>query len=383
MERTIFHIDMDAFYASVEQLDDPGLRGKPVVVGGTSNRSVVSAASYESRKYGIRSAMPMYEARRRCPRLVVLPVRMSRYKEFSCRVMAILQDFSPVVEQASVDEAYLDATGSERLFGAPRDMALALKDRVREETGLTCSVGVAPNKFLAKVASDMDKPDGLFVIESDRVAEFMASLDVSRIPGVGGRTLETLRRFGVKTAGDVLRRPQSFWKEKLGDLHGQALCDRARGIHRSPVVPYTRPKSTSAETTFEEDTLDRAFLERRLLGHAERVGADLRRHGAMGRTVTLKVKYKDFRQVTRSRSLADATASTDLIYRTAVALLEELDPQTPIRLIGAGVSSLTFFGRQLSLVEEADHRREDLDRAVDKVREKFGFGVVKRGRLLE
>ncbi|MEF2145684.1 MAG: DNA polymerase IV [Desulfovibrionaceae bacterium] len=380
----ILHIDMDAFYASVEQLDNPELRGKPVAVGGSSERGVISAASYEIRKYGVRSAMPAVTAKRLCPHGIYLPVRMARFKEVSRLVMGALQEFSPLVEQASVDEAYLDATGLERLFGPVEQLAESIRTRVREVTGgLTCSVGAAPVRFLAKIASDRNKPDGVFVLRPGEVAAFLAELPVGRIPGVGARGVETLKRWGVRTAGDVLRHSREFWRDKLGKW-GPELHDRCRGIDPRGVVPFAPPKSSSAENTFEKDTLDRDVLRRWLLAQSERVGSDLRRHGLRGRTVTLKAKYADFRQVTRSRSLERRTSDTDVIFRTAVQLLEELNPRVALRLIGVGVSGFEARQELLSLLDDGpDPRPDELLKAVDKVREKFGPGAIKRGDLLE
>lgn len=381
------HIDMDAFFASVEQLDDPSLRGRPVIVGGSSERGVVSAASYEARRYGVRSAMPTVTARRLCPHGVFVAGRRHRYAEVSRMVMAVLHDFSPVVEQASVDEAYLDATGLERLFGPVDEMALRLKGRVREVTGgLTCSVGLAPVKFLAKIASDVNKPDGVFILPPEDVAAFLATLPVGRIPGVGKRMLESLDLLGVRTAGDVLRHPVSFWERRFGK-GGLVLYDRARGIDPRPLEPWTPPKSESAEVTLAADTADRAVLRRWLLAQAERVGGSLRRQGLAGRTITLKIKYADFRQLTRSRTLPEPVSATKTIFEEAWALLEALDLEAKVRLVGLGVS---HFGgeRQMSLPiggmpRRDDTRRERLDATLDRLRARFGAGAVMRGDLVD
>ncbi|MDD3312997.1 DNA polymerase IV [Pseudodesulfovibrio sp.] len=384
MQPWILHIDMDAFFASVEQLDNPELRGKPVVVGGTSDRSVVSAASYEVRRFGVHSAMSIVKARKLCPDLVIVPGRMGRYKEVSRRVMAVLGEFSPLVEQASVDEAYLDGTGLERLFGPVEELGRRIKTRVREETGLTCSVGAAPVRFLAKIASDLDKPDGLAIIRPGAVADFLRTLPVGKVPGVGKKLVETLTRMGVRTCGDILKRDRAFWETRLGK-YGGVLHDRARGLDPNPVEPGGEAKSSSAENTFSEDTSDRAELIRWLLAQSERVGADLRAHGYRGRTVTLKVKYADFTQITRSRSLPARTDNTALIFETARELLAELELRRAVRLIGVGVSNFEPRARQVTLFEEAPRSGEatsELDRAVDRVRERFGSGAVTRMDLL-
>ncbi|WP_207264160.1 DNA polymerase IV [Desulfovibrio sp. Huiquan2017] len=384
MQTWILHIDMDAFYASVEQMDNPELRGKPVAVGGTSDRSVVSAASYEVRKYGVRSAMSVVKARKLCPEIILVPGRMGRYKEVSHQVMGVLREFSPTVEQASVDEAYLDGTGLERLFGPIDEVGRRIKERMREVTGLTCSVGVAPVRFLAKIASDMDKPDGLFIVRHEEVAAFLRTLPVGKIPGVGAKLLDVLKRLGVRTCGDILTKPVGYWEGRLGK-HGAALYNRARGIDTTPVTPCEAAKSCSAENTFHEDTTDRALLRKWLLVQSERVGEDLRRHGYKGRTVTLKIKYADFSQITRSKSLDARTDNTAVIYGIACALLEQVKLPRAVRLIGVGVSNFGARARQVTLFEEAPRQQEstsELDRAVDEVRRKFGGRAVTRVELL-
>ncbi len=381
--RWILHLDMDAFYASVEQLDNPELRGRPLIVGG-GERGVVSTCSYEARAFGVRSAMPLFQARKLCPRAVFLPVRMERYKEKSREVMAVLDGFSPLVEQASVDEAYVDLTGLERIFGGAAETARAVRDAVREKTGLSCSVGLAPVKFLAKIASDMNKPGGLTVLLHADVPAFLEKLPAGRIPGVGRQTLAQLESLGMRTAADVARQSAEFWSKRLGKA-GEALYDRARGIDGRPVRPVVDPKSESAENTFARDTLDREILAAWLLRQAERVGESLRRRNLAGRTITLKVKYGDFVQVTRARTLKRPTNLTRPIYETALELLEELNPARPLRLIGVGVSHFGEGERQFSLLpepEEEDRQREArLDNALDELRRKFGRGAVVRGKL--
>lgn len=385
MQIWILHIDMDAFFASVEQLDNPALRGLPVAVGGSSDRGVISAASYEVRKYGVRSAMSVIKARQLCPDMVLVPGRMARYKEVSARVMGVLGEFSPLVEQASVDEAYMDGTGLERLFGPVEELGRRIKARMQARTGLTCSVGAAPIRFLAKIASDLDKPDGLAVIHPEDMDAFLLKLAVAKVPGVGKRMQETLRRFGVRTCGDVRRYPRDFWVQRLGKAGG-VLFDRSHGIDPNGVCIDGGVKSTSAENTFEADTSDRGELRKWLLVQSERVGADLRRHGHRGRTVTLKVKFADFRQITRSRTLEARTDNTALIFETAWELLEQLELPRAVRLIGVGVSNFEARERQLSLLEQAEGPQEatsGLDRAVDAVRGRFGKGALVRGGLMD
>ncbi|MGE4297576.1 MAG: DNA polymerase IV [Desulfovibrionaceae bacterium] len=395
--RTIMHIDMDAFFASVEQLDHPAYRGKPVVVG-MGDRGVVSACSYEARVFGVHSAMPIFQARRLCPQCIFTPVRMARYAEVSRRIMAVLDDFSPLVEQASVDEAYLDVTGMERLFGPPQAMAAQVKAAVREATGLACSIGIAPVKFLAKIASDVNKPDGIFVLEPDGVAAFLAQLPVGRIPGVGKRTLATLSGLGVRTAGDVLRNPPEFWERRFGKW-GIALYERAKGQDDRPVEPYSDPKSESAENTFAQDEDDLGVLHAWLLRQSERVAKGLRGYGVKGRTVTLKAKYADFTSLTRSRTLREPTQVSQVIFETACALLAELHRELDgapgaarlprkLRLIGVGVSHFDWGDGQvqlrLDMGAQADGRLEKLekiDKALDAVRGRFGGDAITRGRL--
>jgi DNA polymerase-4 len=382
MDRTIIHIDMDAFFASVEIKDDPSLAGKPVIVGGTSDRGVVSAASYEARKFGVHSAMPAVQARKLCPHGVFLRGRMHRYKEESRKAMAVVREMSPLVEQTSVDEAYVDATGLERHYGTLEDLGMYLKLQIKKETGLACSVGVAPNKLLAKIASDWDKPDGLFVIRPEDVAEFMREMPVGKIPGVGPRTRESLKRLGITVCGDVTKHPAEFWRRRFGE-RGLWLFERAQGIHDGPVTPESEPKSSSAENTFEADISNLDELKRWMWIQSERVGADLRKHGYLGRTVTVKLKYMDFRQHTRSLSLSEPTCSTETIFSAAVRLLESKPLDKPLRLIGVGVSGLKRESRQLSLIPEvSDEKREQLDKTIDAIRERFGRDALKRGRAL-
>ena len=381
-------MDMDAFFASIEQLDDPSLRGKAVIVGG-EHRGVVSTCSYEARKFGVHSAMPIAEARRRCPHGIYIRPRMRRYAEMSALVREAISRFSPLVEMASVDEAYLDATGLERLFGPVESLGRQLKEAVREATGgLTCSVGIAPVKFLAKIASEQRKPDGLFMLRPEDVPAFLAVLPVRAVPGVGRHFAADLAQLGVKNCGEVSRYSEEFWKRKFGKA-GAALWQRAQGIDPREVVPWTPPKSESAEVTLDEDTRDRDVLRTWLMRHAERVGASLRRHGLAGRTVTVKIKYADFRQITRQTTLAHRISSTETIYDTACAILDGVELADRVRLIGVGVSGFEEGGpSQLSLMPEPkpqseEKRRGKLDRAVDALRERYGRDAVVRGRLFE
>ncbi|WP_027367551.1 DNA polymerase IV [Desulfocurvibacter africanus] len=379
--RVIMHLDMDAFFASVEQVDNPELKGKPVIIGG-QERGVVSAASYEARKFGVRSAMPSATARRLCPQGVFLKGRMQRYAEVSGHIMTVLRDLVPVVEQTSVDEAYVDASGTERLYGPPVVLARRLKQEIRQATQLTCSVGIAPNKFLAKIASELNKPDGLYELRPQDVQTFLRELPVEKIPGVGASCMKVLGKLNVKTAADVLRFPREFWVEKLGKW-GSVLHDRAQGIDGRAVSPEHETKSSSAENTFSKDVDDSEILRRWLWRQSERVGRDLREHGWFGRTVTLKVKYADFTQLTRSRSLHVATNSTRVIHETAVSLMAEISFARKVRLIGVGVSNFDKGESQFSLIESLEPRPDKLDLTLDAIRDKFGDKILVQGRVFD
>ena len=377
------HLDMDAFFASVEQADNPGLRGKPVIVGGEM-RGVVCAASYEARRFGVHSAMPVFQAKKLCPQAFFLPVRMARYKEVSRAVMEILRGVSPLVEQVSVDEAFVDITGTERLHGPPSALAARIKSLVREAALVTCSIGLAPNKYLAKIASDYNKPDGLTIIEKDQVEEFLRRLPVGKIPGVGKKTGEELRKLGVVFVSDILKFPAGFWEARLGKWGG-ALYGRALGIDDSAVEPCTAPKSFSAEHTLSRDTCERAELDKLLLSQAEEVGRELRKLGFKARTVTLKIKFPDFKTITRSRTLPEPFDSTDMLFTAGRKLLEELRLSGNVRLIGMGASSLSSGPSQLHLGSPGRDapRSARLDRALDQLRSRFNDGVVVRGPMFD
>jgi len=381
--RRIMHLDMDAFYASVEQSDNPELRGKPVIVGG-SMRGVVCAASYEARRYGVHSAMPVFQARKLCPQGVFLPVRMSRYKEASSLVMEILRGVSPLVEQVSIDEAFVDVTGTERLHGPPLALAQRVKAAVREVTALTCSIGIAPNKFLAKIASDFKKPDGLTILEEEQVKDFLKRLPVGKVPGVGKKTGDELRKLGIIFTSDILKFPASFWDAKLGKW-GAALYARAQGIDNSPVEPYSDPKSLSAEHTLSSDTDNIVELEKVLLSQAEEVGRELRKRGFKAKTVTLKIKLSDFKLITRSRTLAEPFDTTDMLFNTGHKLLADLKPARKVRLVGIGVSNFSFGPSQLSINSSREEtvRQERLDQALDQIHTRFCGSKVVRGTMIE
>jgi len=381
----ILHIDMDAFYASVEQLDDPRLKNKCVIVGGTSSRGVVSAASYEARKFGVHSAMPIYQARQKCPHGIFVPPRMGRYKEVSQKVMALLRDFSPLVEPVSIDEAYLDITGCRRLFGEAQQIAQEIKRKIKETVHLTCSVGVAPNKFLAKIASDLDKPDGLSVILPDQVPAFIDTLSVKKVPGVGKKLFHQLELMGIQTLGDIRRLPEEALIKHLGKF-GKRLRALACGSDDSPVLPHAPHKSISSERTLAADTRDIKLLKRYLLGQSAEVARQLRLAGVRARTITIKLKDEGFKTVTRRTTIAIPTQSSKTIYKHAVQLTEEHKMSRKIRLIGVGVSGFSSVTAsvQMGLFDTGEEIADDwekIDRALDSISKKFGKDVVGRASL--
>ena len=373
---------MDAFYASVEQRDRPELRGRPVIVGADpKGRGVVSACSYEARVFGVSSAMPISRAARLCPDAVFLPVDMDKYVAASRQIMAILGDFSPLVEPVSVDEAFVDLTGTASLFGPAPEAVRGIKRRIRAETGLTASAGLAANKFIAKVASDLRKPDGLVVVEAGREAEFLAPLPIERLWGVGRATAKDLAALGIASIGQLQRLPRATLVARLGD-HGAGLYALAFGRDERPVEPWTPPKSMGAETTFERDTTDRAQLDATLRGHAERVARELRAEQLSAARVTLKLRYADFRTLTRSHT-GDPTQDGLELYRRAAMLLGRERLVQPVRLIGVSASALAAEATgQLGLLEADAVRRERLARAVDRITGRFGEGTIVPATLL-
>ena len=373
---------MDAFFAAIEVLDKPSLKGKPVIVGGSSRRGVVSTANYEARRFGVHSAMPIFKAKEKCPQGIFLPVKMERYKEVSKRIMDILSDFTPLVEQVSIDEAYLDIAGTESLLGSPEEIARSIKERIGKETGLSCSIGIAPNKFLAKVASDMHKPDGLTIILVDEVNKFLHKLPVEKIPGVGKRTIEELRHYGIKTVGDLKR----FSKEQLLKDFGKfgvRLYELAKGEDSSPVVPWREVKSISSEKTLQLDTKDLTHLKGLVASHANKVAQRLRREGLKMRTVTVKIKFEDFSEISRNYTIDYSTDSTRVISDSAIKLLLDYPLKKKVRLIGVAVSNLEVSKKdaQMYLFEkEPDSKRErKVDEAMDEIRNKFGGEIIKKG----
>ena len=384
-ERRILLADADAFFVAVARMVDPEGAGKAplLIVGGSrESRGVVCSASYETRKFGVRSAMPISRAYRLCPQGVYVPVDMDKYAHVSTEIMAILGEFSPLVEPVSVDEAFLDLTGTETLWGPPAEAVRRIKSRIRSETGLTASAGLAANKFVAKVASDLEKPDGLVVVPPGGEAAFLAPLPIERLWGVGKATAKELQALGVTTIGQLQALSPAVLTARLGP-HGPDLLALAFGRDARPVEPFSPPKSMGAETTFGRDCRDVARLEETLWGQAERVARELRAEGLAACRVTLKLRWADFRTLTRSHT-GDPTQDGLEIYRRATILLARERMIQPVRLIGVSASTFRPQARgQLPLLDPAAVRREQLARAVDRITGRFGRSAIVPARLLD
>jgi DNA polymerase IV len=392
-DATILHVDLDAFFASVEQLDDPGLRGKPVIVGGLGNRGVVSTASYEARVFGVRSAMPMARARKACPDAVFLTPRMARYLDKSHEVMTVLASISPLVEQLSIDEAFVDVAGARRMLGTPAEIAATIRHRVLDEVGLCLSVGAASTKFLAKLASDLAKPDGVLVVEPGTELEFLAPLPVSRLWGVGPATMTKLERMGLRSIGDVAALDEQSLVRALGPSLGRHLHALACNDDGRAVVPEHDAKSIGAEETFGADLHTLAECERELVRLADRACARLRRAGLTARTVNIKIRFGDFETRTRARTLSEATDVSTVVLDVARELLAEFDLGRGVRLLGISLaqldsvavvqSTLDLTGEGESDRQQRTERRAAVERAVDEVRDRFGTRSVGPATLVE
>ncbi|MEW2360085.1 DNA polymerase IV [Spirillospora sp. NPDC029432] len=381
----ILHVDMDAFFVSVELLERPELRGRPVIVGGVGARGVVSAASYEAREYGVHSAMPMSRARRLCPQAVVLPPRHERYSRVSAAVFEIFRTVTPLVEGLSLDEAFLDVAGAVRRMGRPAVIAQAIREQVREQQGITCSVGVASTKFIAKMASTRCKPDGLLVVPAAEVEAFLHPLPVASLWGVGERTEEALKRLGLRTVGQIAQVPLATLQRELGNALGAHLHELSWGRDPRAVVPHTPDKSIGAEETFDTDIDDPETIRRELLRLSEKVGARLRASGNAGRTVSVKLRMANFKTITRARTLREPTDLSRVIYITACELYEAagLD-RVRLRLVGVRVENLgpaDQAPRQLAFGEPETGWRE-AERAMDQVAHRFGSGAVRPAALV-
>ena len=383
--RAIIHLDMDAFYPSVEVLDNPALKGLPVIVGGGRERGVVSSASYEARRFGVHSAQPMATAMRRCPKGIFLPVRMERYREVSRAVFEIFHQFTPLVEPLSIDEAFLDVTGSERLLGRSEEIARKIKETVHAVTGLRVSAGVAQSKFVAKIASDIDKPDGLTLVVPGKVREFLDPLPIEKMWGVGRVTRAALGRLNIRTFRDLRSVPLKILEKKFGK-HGLKMHNLSMGMDDRDVVPHQDIKSMGHEQTYMEDITECGEARKQLLGLSNKVARRMRKGGISGKTIVLKVKYSDFVQITRSVTLKNPTDDGFVIYEAICRLLEKTEVGTrPVRLLGVSLSQLDFptTGKQLSLfnLSHGDQKRKQLNKALDSLHEKHGDCGVRPGTL--
>lgn len=385
MSLNIMHIDMDAFFASVEQVDKPELKGKPVIIGGTSNdnRGVVSTASYEARKYGVHSAMPIVEARRLCPKGTFLPGRHERYNEFSEEIFKIFLKYTPLVEKLSIDEAFMDLTGCYRLFGNSFQIGKKIKYDIKNELGLTASVGLAGNKFLAKLASDMNKPDGFFIIKENQVDEILEPLPVNKIWGVGKKTEKILKHKGIDTIARLRKISQNQLSKLLGN-NGKKLYYLARGIDNRKVEVNNIIKSISHEETYQENLIDKNKIMASLMRMSSKVSRRLRLKEFLGNTIAIKVRYGDFTTYTRRITLSTYTNDIDKIYQAGLYLLEKEQLWSkPIRLLGIGVSNLSKNKQnQLSLFND-NIKDEELKKAIDGLKDRFGENSIFRARKLD
>ncbi len=383
MQRWILHVDMDAFFASVEQRDHEEYRGKAVIVGGLGSRGVVSTASYEARSFGVRSAMPMAKARQLCPDGIYLPCDHRKYAQEAKKIRAIMDDFSPLVEPLSIDEAFLDVSGMEMLYADPAEIALELKRRIFEETGLTASAGLAPNKFLAKLASDLKKPSGLVIVRAGEEKAFLQDLPIRRMWGVGPSTAGQLELLGIRKIGQLAEADQKLLLQQLGQ-NATEMQQLAKGIDERPVISEHMPKSLGNEETFAQDIFERRELLLQLLALSEKVAWRLRQLRLSGRTVTLKLRYASFKTLTRSQTLPEPVCYDEEIYQTVKAMLEKMNVQEGVRLLGVTVSNLqTCDGGQISLFapEPAGDKRRKLHAAVDGLRNRYGRGIVTKAPL--
>jgi nucleotidyltransferase/DNA polymerase involved in DNA repair len=379
---------MDAFFAAVEQLDNPDYRGKPVIVGadpkGGQGRGVVATASYEARKYGVHSALPISQAFRLCPHGIYVRGRSKRYSEISQQLMVVLGDFTPIIEKISIDEAFLDITGSLNLFGGAEAIGQQIKKQIHERLHLTASIGIAPNKFLAKIASDLEKPDGFVVVKEGEEKAFLQDLPISKLWGVGKKTEMVLKKMGIETIGQIAQIPEQELNRKFGKW-GNALWRLSNGLDDRPVVPWGPQKSISQETTFEEDTDDEEFLEKTLFRLADELSRIMRKENLKGRTITLKIRLEDFSTYTRTRTLSDFVDSTQILKGVAIDLYRQFNKKKmKVRLLGIGVSQLnSISGEQLGLFEQEAPLNKKLTRLLDSLKDKYGEEAIRRAALLD
>lgn len=380
-QRWIIHVDMDAYFAAVEQRDNPAYLGKPVIIGGQSARGVVSTASYEARKYGITSAMSMAEARRRCPEGIFLLPNMAKYLHISDQIRHIFEDFSPIIEPLSLDEAFLDVTGMEYLYPDITDIPRQIKERIKRELNLTASAGIATNKFLAKLASDLQKPDGFFVIRPGEEIALLAPMSVKKLWGVGDATVRILKNLHIETIEDFRRTDSKIVERYLG-MWTTELYNLAWGRDDRPVIPDREAKSIGNETTFTMDIWSTDEIRAVLLALAGKVGWRLRKAGLCARTVTIKIRFSSFRTMTRSATLPSALSLDETIYQTACELIHKIPIHEGVRLLGVTVSKLGQGGQQLSLFSETNERQEKITAVMDRLKDKFGEEIITRGRIL-
>jgi DNA polymerase-4 len=380
--RTILHVDMDAFFASVEVLDNPALKGLPVLVGHDGPRGVVAAASYEARKFGCHSAQPMAVAKRNCPHAVIVPGHYHRYREMSEKVFAVFERYTPLIQPLSIDEAFLDVTGSLRALGPAEGIAREIKDSIRGETGLTASVGVAPNKFLAKLASDLEKPDGLTVIRPDDIDRILPPLALGKMWGIGPKTAAKLASLNIKTIGDLRRMSMEWLTDRFGS-DAEHYHKLARGEDDRPVTPDRQAKSIGQEETFGVDVADREQLRQTLFEHAEEVGRRLRKAGLRAKAVWVKIRYGDFKTITRQLTLDQPSDVTTTLYEAAQTLFDTWAAEgfAPVRLIGLAGKNLTEGEEQLSLFPDPEtQKQKKLDGVLDRINQKLGKSTIRRGR---
>lgn len=391
---SIIHLDLDAFFASVEQRDNPAYRGKPLIVGGissgkgNSNRGVVCAASYEARKYGVHAGMPIWEARQKCPRGIFIPSQMNKYSEASKKFFQICSTYTPLIEPLSIDELFLDVSGCESLFGSSEIIGRKIKKRVHQELGIKVSVGIAENKFLAKIATNLGKPDGFYIIPSKDIQKILYPLPVSSLWGIGKKTEELLKKSGIYLVEQLARMPDSILENLLGK-NGKKMKLLAQGIDESPVTPPSKAKSIGKETTFSTNITEKVVLVKELLKISQMVGYTARKKGYKGRTITLKIRFHNFITLNKSMTLENSTNIDDLIFKTVVRLLDKINiKKGGVRLLGIKLSNLTSGNerKQLKFLRDEEDKKDDkleqLTQSLDKIREKFGTKSVTRASLL-
>jgi DNA polymerase-4 len=391
---SIIHLDLDAFFASVEQRDNPAYRGKPLIVGGisggkgNSNRGVVCAASYEARKYGVHAGMPIWEARQKCHKGIFIPSQMNKYSEASKKFFQICSTYTPLIEPLSIDELFLDVSGCESLFGSSKCIGRKIKEKVYQELGLKVSVGIAENKFLAKIATNLGKPDGFYIIPSKDIQKILYPLPVSSLWGIGKKTEELLKKSGIYLVEQLARMPDSILENLLGK-NGKKIKLLAQGIDESPVTPPSKAKSIGKETTFSTNITEKAILIKELLKISQMVGYVARKKGYKGKTITLKIRYHNFITFNRSKTLENPTNLDDIIFKTVVELLDKVrHKKGGVRLLGIKLSNLTSGNerKQLKFLSDEKNKKDDklqqLTQSLDEIREKFGTKAVTRASLL-